>query len=254
VRASAHWRAVDILSDLHLDASDPLTARAFTDYLAGCDADAVFILGDLFEVWVGDDVLSAAPADASRRFIHSVCAALRDGATRRPLYVMRGNRDFLLGSEFAGDTGATLLPDPALLDWGPHKFLLSHGDAWCLDDRDYLAFRTQVRSSAWQDSFLARPLAERETVARDLRARSEARKRDPQQTWADVDTATARQALKDHGAHVLVHGHTHRPAVHDLGDGLQRVVLSDWDAAAQPPRAEVLRLHADGQWQRRALL
>jgi UDP-2,3-diacylglucosamine hydrolase len=119
----------------------------------------------------------------------------------------------------------------------------------CLADTDYLAFRAQVRGAAWQSAFLGKPLAEREAIARDLRARSEARKRelghDPA-LWADVDADAARAALRAASATALIHGHTHRPGDHALGDGLQRIVLSDWDARARPPRAEVLRLTAAG--------
>lgn len=258
LNAPAHWRAVDVVSDLHLDVGEAHTAQAFADYLAGCDADALIILGDFFEVWVGDDVLSAdvshGPEAASRRFVQDMCTTLRRCADQRPVYVMHGNRDFLYGRAFTAFTHTQLLNDPAVLDWGTHRVVLTHGDAWCLEDRDYLAFRAEVRSAAWQSAFLARPLPEREALARDLRARSEARKRDPQQTWADVDTDTARHALQVHQASLLVHGHTHRPREHDLGNGCRRVVLSDWDADAQPPRAEVLRLYADATWQRRALL
>ena len=141
------------------------------------------------------------------------------------------------------------LSDPTSLDFQGQRWLLSHGDALCLDDTDYQRFRAQVRSADWQQAFLSRPLAEREAVARDLRERSEARKQsmahDPE-LWADVDAAAAREWLQRAGAPTLIHGHTHRPAEHDLGNGLRRVVLSDWDANARPPRLEVLRLTAGG--------
>ena len=141
------------------------------------------------------------------------------------------------------------LSDPTVLDFLQRRWLLSHGDELCLDDRDYLQFRAQVRSPAWQAAFLSRPLAEREALARDMRQRSEARKRslahDPE-LWADVDAGAARAWLTSAGADTLIHGHTHRPAVHELGDGRRRVVLSDWDASAQPPRLQVLRLSTAG--------
>ena len=124
-----------------------------------------------------------------------------------------------------------------------------HSASPCLDDTDYLAFRAMVRSAEWQRSFLAQPLAQREAVARDLRERSEARKKslahDPA-LWADVDAEEARRWLRAAGAATLIHGHTHRPATHDLGEGLQRVVLSDWDAAATPARLDILRLSHSG--------
>jgi UDP-2,3-diacylglucosamine hydrolase len=254
IEAPAHWRAIDFISDLHLQAGEPATAALWRDWLRRSDADALFILGDLFEVWIGDDLLAAEPqADPEFPFLSACCAALREFSATRALYVMHGNRDFLLGTGFAAASGATLLDDPTLLRWDGQRLLLSHGDAWCLDDRDYLGFRAQVRSPDWQAVFLARPLAERSAVARALRAQSEARKQDEQASWADVDQATAAGWLRASGAATLVHGHTHRPGRHDLGDGLQRLVLSDWHADARPPRAEVLRLERPGGWRRLAL-
>lgn len=255
--APAPWRAIDFISDLHLQAGEPATAQAFRRYLQDCAADALFILGDLFEVWIGDDLLDASPAERAAEpeyeFLAGICADLRAFSARRALYVMQGNRDFLLGARFAAASGATLLPDPTLLRWNSQRLLLSHGDAWCLDDRDYLEFRAQVRSPGWQAAFLQRPLAERAALARGLRAQSEARKQDPGQDWADVDAATASAWLRASDATALVHGHTHRPALHELGEGRQRLVLSDWDVEARPPRAELLRLDASGRWQRIAL-
>lgn len=247
---------IDFVSDLHLQAGDPGTARAFGDYLKASEADALFILGDLFEAWIGDDLLTACPAeravDPEFDFLAGICAELRAFSASRALHLLHGNRDFLLGADFCAASGAKLLEDPTLLRWRDQSLLLSHGDALCLDDADYLAFREQVRSPGWRAAFLAQPLAERATLARKLRAQSEARKQAPAQTWADVDHPAASAWLRHSGAHTLVHGHTHRPGRHDLGGGLQRLVLSDWDAAAQPPRAEVLRLDASG-WRRIAL-
>jgi UDP-2,3-diacylglucosamine hydrolase len=140
--------------------------------------------------------------------------------------------------------GTTLLHDPTVLVFG-QRFVLTHGDALCLDDHDYMAFRAQVRTPQWQERFLAQPLAERQAVARGLRDASEARKR-AASDYADVDAPAARGWLTAAQAAVLIHGHTHKPASHDLGPGLQRVVLSDWDAAAQPARLQVLRLDANG--------
>ena len=257
IEAPAGWQAIDFISDLHLQAGEPATAQAFRRYLQDCQADALFILGDLFEVWIGDDLLDASPAERTAEpeydFLAGICADLRAFSARKALYVMHGNRDFLLGASFAAASGASLLDDPTLLHWGEQRVLLSHGDAWCLGDGDYLEFRAQVRSPGWQAAFLQRPLAERAALARGLRAASMARKQDPAQDWADVDAATAAGWLQASGAATLVHGHTHRPALHELGDGLQRLVLSDWDIEARPPRAELLRLDASGRWQRIAL-
>lgn len=271
VLAGADWRQVDFVSDLHLHAGDPATLTAWDRYLAKTPADAVFILGDLFEVWPGDDCLSAVQAahgaagtalqagveagdgdgkaGTASGFADACAQMLRAASQQRSIYFLHGNRDFLLGEAFAAAIGAQHLADPALLVFGPRKVLLSHGDALCLADVDYQRFRAQVRDPAWTQALLRRPLAEREALARDLRARSEARHRE-QPTHADADTQLARQWLQRAGADTLVHGHTHRPAEHDLGDGLVRRVLSDWDAGAQPSRAEVLRLGRDGQFRR----
>ena len=244
LQAPAAWATVDFISDLHLRAEEPATFDAWARYLHSTPADAVFLLGDVFEVWVGDDVLEAQ-STSGERFEARCAREMAAAAQRLALFFMHGNRDFLVGQALMTYCRATLLADPTVLDFGGQRWLLSHGDALCLDDTDYLQFRGQVQQPAWQTAFLARPLAEREAIARSLRTQSEARKQSGA-TYADVDNAAARQWLQAAGAHTLIHGHTHRPARHDLGQGLQRVVLSDWDAAASPPRAEVLRLNASG--------
>jgi UDP-2,3-diacylglucosamine hydrolase len=204
------------------------------------------MLGDLFEVWVGDDALGTAS------FEQRCAQTLHQAANRLALFFMHGNRDFLVGPALMAHCRATLLADPAVLTFGGQRWLLSHGDALCLDDVDYLKFRQQVRGPAWQAAFLAKPLAERQAIARHMREQSQAH----QQTaadYADVDSAAARQWLHAAGASTLIHGHTHKPGAHDLGDGLSRHVLSDWDAGATTPRADALRLSANGL-QRIALL
>lgn len=249
-RAPAHWQAVDFIADLHLHAADPATFAAFCRYLdtpADQRGDALFILGDLFEVWVGDDALTAPP-EGERAFLQDCAHRLSAFAAHTPVFFMAGNRDFLLGTAGLEACGMTGLADPTRLEWAGQPWLLSHGDALCIDDHDYQRFRAEVRSARWQTAFLARPLADREAFARDLRARSEARKREhglDAALWADVDGATAREWLAAAGSRHLIHGHTHRPARHDLGGGCERWVLSDWDAGAHTPRAEVLRLRAD---------
>lgn len=246
---------MDLISDLHLQANEPATAAAWRHYLAQGGFDALFILGDLFEVWVGDDVLGTSDDAPDHRFLRDCAVALQAASRHATVFVMRGNRDFLLGPGFAQHCGITLLDDPCVLEWGHTRWLLTHGDAWCLEDTAYQTFRATVRSDAWQDAFLQRPLAERETVARQLREASEARKSMAQSEgtpFADVDTATALRWLEQTGAHHLIHGHTHRPGVHALGANHQRIVLSDWDAGAEPPRLERLSLDAAGHWQRHA--
>lgn len=238
--APPHWHSVDLISDLHLQPGDAATLDAWRGYLQTTPADALFILGDLFEVWVGDDAALAPGFEAK-------CAELlRDAGARRPLFFMHGNRDFLVGPGFAAQCGLTLLDDPTVLVLHGARWLLSHGDQLCLEDTEYLQFRAQVRTTEWRDAFLARTLAERRAVARQMRTQSEARKTEPRRVWAEVDADAARHWLRAADARSLIHGHTHRPGAHDLGQGLQRIVLSDWDAAAQPPRAQALRLSAAG--------
>jgi len=238
--APSHWRTVDFLSDLHLQASEPDTLAAWHHYLQTTPADALFILGDLFEVWVGDDAL-----DDPGSFESQACALLQAANRQRALFFLHGNRDFLIGPGFARHTGATLLHDPTVLVWQGQRLLLSHGDALCLDDVDYQRFRVQARSVQWQEHFLAQPLAQRRAQARGIRAESEARKQSGA-VYADVDGPAAIAWLQAARATTLVHGHTHRPAEHPLAPDVRRVVLSDWDAAAQPPRADVLRLTPQG--------
>ncbi len=234
------WRTVDLISDLHLQPQDEATLDAWLAYLRATPADALFILGDLFEVWLGDDAAMEPGFEAD------CAAALRDAAALRPVYLMHGNRDFLIGSRFAAQCGLTLLTDPTVLVLHGRRWLLSHGDLLCLEDTEYLKYRAQVRTPQWVEASQARPLAERREIARRMREQSKAHQADPRMVWADVDTGAARDWLRQANASTLIHGHTHRPAEHDLGDGLRRIVLTDWDAAAAPPRAQALRLSAGG--------
>ncbi len=238
--APKSWRAIDFISDLHLSPALPRTVAAWAAHLRETPADAVFILGDLFEVWVGDDA-RALP------FERHCMDILADAASRRSMAFMVGNRDFLVGTAMLRDSGLMGLADPTvLMAWG-QPLLLTHGDALCLDDTAYQAFRREVRSAAWQADFLARPLAERLRIAADIRRESQARRRFDGAPDADVDAATAVAWMHAMGAAELVHGHTHRPGSQALAPGFQRHVLSDWDLdGAERPRAEVLRLGRDG--------
>ena len=242
------WRTVDFISDLHLQAGDCQTFTAWQNYMQTTPADAIFILGDLFEVWIGDDaVCEAVTAGPGLQASFENCCAnvLRNAAAVKTIFFMHGNRDFLVGEQLMALCSATLLPDPLVFVFNQQRWLLSHGDALCLDDVDYMQFRQQVRTAAWQQAFLAKPLAQRQAIAGDLRAQSEARKLFGT-TLVDLDAAATREWLHAADASTLIHGHTHQPAEHDLGDGLSRVVLSDWDLQARPPRAEALRLTAQG--------
>ncbi len=253
IEAAPHWRRIDFISDLHLQGEPAATFELWREFMLGTNADALFILGDLFEVWIGDDsVLDSASATLASSGFESRCLDLmRTTARRMPIYFMAGNRDFLLGPAALASCGVQGLKDPALLVFGPDRFVLTHGDALCLSDLEYQAFRSMVRSDAWQGDFLGRPLAERRALARQFREKSAARQRS-RQAMAEVDAEAARQLLRERQAPTLIHGHTHRPADHDLGQGLKRVVLSDWDGAAAPPRSQVLRLEASG-WRRLSL-
>jgi len=231
------------VSDLHLHADLPHTTAAFTNYLAQTTADAVLILGDLFEAWVGDD-MRHEPYEA-------MCTqALATYGEKAWLGIMVGNRDFLLSDDMLSSCKAHRLADPTLLEAFGQRMLLAHGDALCLDDLAYLQFRQQVRQPAWQAAFLSKPLPERLAIARQMRAASaEHQTQQNPQAWADVDAETARQWLHAAASSTMIHGHTHRPGQVTLGpDGaLQRVVLADWDMDhASPPRGEILRLTATG--------
>jgi UDP-2,3-diacylglucosamine hydrolase len=235
------WRTVEFISDLHLQLEEPSTFETWRRYMAATRADALFILGDLFEVWVGDDI-ALQPGFAAD------CAAVLQAATRRmPVFIMHGNRDFLMGDGMVRSCGANLLADPSVLGFAGRRWLLTHGDELCLADTDYMRFRAQVRAPSWQREFLAKPLAQRQAIGRELRAQSEARKRAAGGVeYADVDEPHALAWLEAADAQAMIHGHTHRPADHLLPDGRMRIVLSDWDAAALPLRTEVLRLSTRG--------
>lgn len=252
LHAPAHWRVVDFISDLHLQVSEPLTVRAWEQYLVQTRADAVFMLGDLFEVWVGDDGPQARDEDAG--FERHCLEVMHSAAARIDLSFMHGNRDFLFGTVAAQAAKLRLLDDPTVLVFGGCRWLLSHGDALCLDDTDYLKFRAQVRAPAWQQAFLAQPLAERRAIARGLRQQSESRKHSGA-TYADVDADMTRSWMQAAHAPTLIHGHTHKPADHALGNNQNRYVLSDWHVDANSSRAGVLRLQfgADGTLQVRRL-
>jgi UDP-2,3-diacylglucosamine hydrolase len=240
--APTDWSAIDFISDLHLAEDTPLTFEAWAAHMRHTPASAVFILGDLFEVWIGDDARHAG--------FEARCAeVLTDAASRRTVALMVGNRDFLIGSELVRACGLLALPDPTVLLAFGERLLLSHGDALCLDDLEYQRFRTLVRSEDWQRSFLAQPLEQRRAEARRIRAVSQERQagRAPAD-WSDVDVATAVRWMHEAGTPTLIHGHTHRPAREALAPGQVREVLSDWDLEGQhgPPRAEVLRLRRSG--------
>jgi UDP-2,3-diacylglucosamine hydrolase len=243
LQAPASWQTVDLISDLHLQASESATFEAWRQYMATTPAQAVLMLGDLFEVWVGDDAVAQDP------FLQQCAAVLRQTAQCTHVGFMPGNRDFLVGPHFLSACGVQALDDPTVLVWCDRRILLSHGDALCLADTAYQGFRLQVRSAAWQADFLAKPLSERLALARAMRTQSESQKQSGMD-YADADSALSLQWLQAAQSNWLIHGHTHRPADHPLDHGRQRQVLSDWSLDHAPKRAQVLRLHADGRVER----
>jgi UDP-2,3-diacylglucosamine hydrolase len=236
------WRRLAFISDLHLGADTAATQAALAAWLARESADALFILGDLFEAWVGDDAQSLP-------YAQQLAASLQ--AFGRPVYFQHGNRDFLL-RDFAG---LRLLDEQCVLQAFGQQVLLVHGDAQCLDDAPYQAFRSQVRNAAWQTAFLQRPLAERLHLAsqmRDASQRAQGETRAQGLPFADPDGSACRALLTGCGCQMLVHGHTHRPGHFDLGDGFNRLVLSDWDFESDPARGDAL-IWTEAGWHREAV-
>lgn len=218
------------ISDLHLSPRSPGATALFLQFLAGRarTAEALYILGDLFEAWIGDD-------DRDTRFHARIVEALRAASeSGLKIYFQHGNRDFLLGTDFAQAAGVSLLPDPydlALPEW---SFVLSHGDALCLDDAAYMRFRARVRTAEWQTRMLARPRWLRRLFARFLRWRSRHRSTGQRPVYADLNGAATDDFLRDHAYATFIHGHTHQPATHDhIVDGIhvERWVLADWHEA-----------------------
>lgn len=223
----------------------PRTAAAFTRYLEANTSDALLLLGDLFEVWVGDDI-------EDDEFAQSMMAALTQAARQRFVGVMVGNRDFLLGAEGLVSMGVVPLADPCTLAAFDERVVLTHGDALCLSDTEYQRFRAQVRQPAWQQGFLSQARALRVQAARRMRDASEARRAQGEAvSMADVDAPALDALLQQHASATVIHGHTHQPATHrPAATGLSalttRHVLSDWDVDGSQPRAEVLRWTASG--------
>lgn len=227
------------VSDLHLEPARPAITALFLEFLQGRArrAEALYILGDLFEAWVGDDddaELGQVIADALR--------ALSDSGV--PLFFIHGNRDFLLGPRFAAASGMQLLPETTVVELAGEPILLMHGDTLCTDDVDYQDFRAKVRDPAWRAQTLAKTLAQRRVLASQLRETSRQATQGKAAEITDVNPAAVDAALRAHGVRHLIHGHTHRPAIHQWtldGRPARRTVLGDWFA-----QGSVLRHDADG--------
>jgi UDP-2,3-diacylglucosamine hydrolase len=213
------------VSDLHLDVTRPLTSRLFLDFLETArHADALYLLGDLFETWIGDDDESPTASEVMEGL--RACTA-----AGTPVHLMHGNRDFLIGERFAARTGCRLLTDPARIDLYGWPVLLMHGDTLCTDDREYQALRGQVRDRRWQQAFLQQPLEVRRRTARELRGMSRASGQEKPESIRDANHDAVIQVMMQHGVRDLIHGHTHRPAIHEFeiaGESARRTVLGAW--------------------------
>ena len=215
------------ISDLHLEESRPDIIRAFFLFLDSIqgDADKLYILGDFFESWIGDDENTELQLEVKQRL-----KALSDQGCK--LYFMHGNRDFLVGDVFAQETGASLLEDPCVIDLAGEQTLLMHGDSLCTADTGYMKFRATIRNPAFLAPFLKRPIEERKITARQLRAMSQANNQDKSNEIMDVTPEEVIRELEAHQVQSMIHGHTHRPMIHDIvanGTAAKRIVLGDWD-------------------------
>ncbi|HET6725037.1 MAG TPA: UDP-2,3-diacylglucosamine diphosphatase [Gammaproteobacteria bacterium] len=214
------------VSDLHLDARRPEVTTLFREFLANeaRTLDGLYILGDLFEAWIGDD-----DPDPHNGVVRQDLAALT--AAGVPAWFMHGNRDFLVGDAFSRETGVQLLDDPIVVDLYGTSTLLTHGDALCTDDVDYQTFRATVRNPAWQQAFLSQPVDARRRLAAQARAESQRQQSGKSMDIMDVNQGEVVKMMRDHGVTRMIHGHTHRPDTHQFAvDGVQytRIVLGDW--------------------------
>ncbi|MDF1691537.1 MAG: UDP-2,3-diacylglucosamine diphosphatase [Zhongshania sp.] len=227
------------ISDLHLDETRPDISRAFFEFLRddASKAQALYILGDFFESWIGDDDRSTLIDEVSLAL-----KALTDSGVA--LYIMHGNRDFLIGQQFCAAVGGQLLSDPSVIQINGEATLLMHGDSLCSDDQEYMQFRKMLRSPQWQQDALAKPLEERRAIAKHLRMMSSEANSNKAEDIMDVNLDDVSRAMQSHQCQRLIHGHTHRPQRHPMtidGQPAERIVLGDWDRAVW-----VLRANNDG--------
>ncbi len=216
-----------LISDLHLEEERPDITGAFLRFLDehASQAETLYILGDFFEAWIGDDEQSPLQVEIAGQLKRLADAGLN-------IYLQHGNRDFMIGERFAAEAGLTLLPDPVVVELGGQPTLLMHGDTLCTADKEYMKFRSMVRNPQWQAMMLNRPLADRQTMARQLREISKAKNQGKKEEIMDVTPEEVIRVMEEHQVTRLIHGHTHRPAVHDVtikGQPGKRYVLGDWD-------------------------
>ncbi len=221
------------IADLHLSAATPRTSERLIGLLQthGRLAQELWILGDLFEVWVGDDTLDDP---AERRWLDPILEALASLSAHCKRRLLVGNRDFLLSERFAQATGITLVEEPVQVTVGGVPTLLLHGDTLCTDDLAYQAFRQTVRTPQWKSAFLSKPYGERQQIAAQMRRASQAAGASKAISIMDANPSVARALLQEHHVRRMIHGHTHRPARHDHPEG-ERLVLTDWDCDSSGP-------------------
>ena len=229
------------ISDLHLQAAQPAIAKAFFAFLQSRASAAreLYLLGDIFEYWAGDDDLD----DPFNLQVVRALRAVADSGTR--VFWLGGNRDFLVGAGFADEAGCTLLEEPHMIEVGGVRIALVHGDAQCTDDLGYMQFRAQVRDPAWQKAFLAKPLDQRKAIIAGLREGSKAAHKAKRYEITDVNHDAVEALFAATGADVIIHGHTHRPALHRHGNR-RRYVLPDWELATDPPRGGWISVDEQG--------
>ena len=215
------------ISDLHLEPDRADISQAFFDFLEthAVKAQALFILGDFFNVWLGDDHVTELSTQVAKK-LHALSEA---GVS---IKLMHGNRDFLIGDTFAESCGGELIQEPFLLEAFNQKILLMHGDVLCTKDHDYMSFRQMVRDTKWQQEFLSRSVEDRITFAVEARKQSKSMSSNKADDIMDVTTEAVSDIMQTHAVKTLIHGHTHRPAIHDLTENAQRMVLGDWDDMA----------------------
>jgi len=237
------------VSDVHLQPSLPLTTQAFLDFLRihAARSRQLYLLGDLFEYWAGDDDLVTP---YHRQIADAIRAVSEAGAD---VFWISGNRDFLVGQEFAKAAGTTLLPDPFVAEIAGQRIVLTHGDAQCTDDHAYMAFRAQVRQPEWQAQFLSQPLAQRKSIIEGMRSGSREAQKSKACEIMDVNPAAIAALFDATDAAVMIHGHTHRPATHETkssGKKHVRHVLPDWDCDSEVPRGGWLAMDSQGNLRR----
>ena len=236
------------ISDLHLQPSHPATSEAFFAFLKdrAMAAESLYLLGDLFEYWAGDDDLETLHP----QLVAKALRAVSDAGVK--VYWIAGNRDFLVSTGFAEAAGLTLLDEPHVASIGGHRIVLVHGDAQCTDDVKYMQFRSQVRTQQWQQQFLSLPLAKRKEIIAGLREGSREAQSGKDYEIMDVTPQAIDELFAATGADVVIHGHTHRPAVHQYGER-KRYVLPDWDLDAEVPRGGWIAIDASGAISRHTL-